>query len=468
MYESPSFSTPEPTPPKSNRKLLIGGIIAVVIVGLIVCCLGIVGVVLWQNGGLDALLPQPTNTPAPAVRATATRVIAGSSTQTAPTPVATKPSGATPAQKAQPTQAPEPTSALPAMPKVKPIKMNSPEYGVQAFLWWRPEAADRDLGLTKEMGFGWVKQTFSWRDIEGAKKGAYNWENADRAVYLANAKGIDVLARMDNAPEWAAPGCFNTQKKQMGPAKNNNDWADFLKTFVTRYKGRIRAYEIWNEPNLSREWCGRAPNPTEYATLLKVSYQTIKAIDPNAIVVTAGMTPTSRNDDEAMPDATYIERMYAAMGNKSDGYFDALGVHAPGFKAPPEMSPDEVAKNPAYNNNDPNGRIYSFRHVEDIRKIMVAKGDTNKQIMILEFGWTTDPIHPAYSWFKVDEQTQAKYIVDAYQYAKKNWAPWIGTMFVIYLANPDWNEDTEEYWWSITKPDGTPRGAFVRLKAMPK
>ena len=41
-------------------------------------------------------------------------------------------------------------------------------------------------------------------------------------------------------------------------------------------------------------------------------------------------------------------------------------------------------------------------------------------------------------------------------------------MFVIYLANPDWTKDSEEYWWSIDEPDGTPRAAYVRIKAMTK
>ena len=325
------------------------------------------------------------------------------------------------------------------------------------------------MGLAQEAGLTWVKQQFAWRDIEGAAKGKFDWSHADQAVYAANAKGVDILARVDNAPEWAAPGCYNAEKKTMGPAKNTQDWVAFLTAFVTRYKGRIRAYEIWNEPNLAREWCNQPPNPTAYIALLKISYQTIKAIDPNAMIISAGLTPTTRNDSQAMPDSQYVEKMYAAMNNKSDGYFDVLGIHAAGFKAPPEMSPDDVAKNREYNNNDgPAGRIYSFRHAEDIRKIMVARGDSAKQIAILEFGWTMDNIHPAYSWFSVDEQTHGKYVVNAFTYAKKNWAPWIGAMFVIYLANPDWTKDSEEYWWSINEPDGTPRAAYVRLKALPK
>lgn len=376
------------------------------------------------------------------------------------------PTGA-PTKKIQPGVTTAPTNI--PVPPAKPIKMNSPEYGAQAFLWWRPETADRDLGMMRDAGLTWVKQQFAWRDIEGAGKGKFAWDNADQAVSYANRFKIDMLARVDNAPDWAAPGCNVESKKQMGPAKNTQDWLDFLTAFVTRYKGRIRMYEIWNEPNLSREWCGRPPNPTEYAALLKASYAKIKSIDPNAIVISAGMTPTSASTDYAMPDVTFITKMYDAMGNNSAAYFDALGVHAPGYKAPPEMSPDDVIKDPVLSNKEPvTGRVYAFRHVEDLRKIMVARGDTAKQVVITEFGWTRDTLHKEYSWFAVEEQTQAKYVVGAYTWAKQNWSPWIGAMFVIYMANPDWTEQNEEYWWSITKPDGIPVGAYVRLKALAK
>jgi len=401
-----------------------------------------------------ALSPTPTPSPLP----TKVAVPAGTSIP-----------GATPTKKSPgaPTAIPSPTTI--PIPAVKPIKMNSPEYGAQAFLWWRPEAADRDLGMMKDAGLSWVKQQFAWRDIEGAAKGKFIWDNADQAVYYANRFGIDLLARVDNAPDWAAPGCNDQSKKQMGPAKNTQDWLDFLTVFVTRYKGRIRAYEIWNEPNLAREWCGRPPNPAEYVALLKASYDKIKSIDPGVIIVSAGLTPTSASNDQAMPDVTFVNKMYDTMKNNSTGYFDALGLHAPGYKAPPEMSPDDVVKDPVLSNKEPQtGRVYAFRHVEDLRKVMEQRGDTAKQVVITEFGWTRDTIHPAYSWFAVDEQTQAKYIVGAYQWAKQHWSPWIGAMFVIYMANPDWTEQSEEYWWSITKPDGTPMGAYVRLKAMQK
>lgn len=379
--------------------------------------------------------------------------------------------------QAQPTPLPEdfePTATPPPLPPKKSAHLNSPEYSVQAFMWYRPEIADRDMDQIKDMGFGWVKQQFAWRDIEGAAKGAFDWSRSDEIIYRANVKGLDVLARMDNAPDWAAPGCYDPSQASMGPAKNLQDWTDFLTAFVTRYKGRVRAYQIWNEPNLAREWCKRPPNPAEYAQLLKASYATIKSIDPNALVISAGMTPTTCCPDggQALPDMTYFARLYDAMGNNSAGYFDLLGVHAAGFKADPEADPGAVAQDAALTNGDPSDtnakRIYSFRHVEDVRQLMEQRGDGDKQIAILEFGWTSDKVNPAYSWFAVSEEEKADRIVRAYQYAKAHWAPWIGVMSLIYMANADWNGSEEQYWWAITEPDGTARPAYNALKAMPK
>jgi hypothetical protein len=128
-------------------------------------------------------------------------------------------------------------------------------------------------------------------------------------------------------------------------------------------------------------------------------------------------------------------------------YFDVLGVHAPGYMNPPERSPDDTEADP-----DLQVRWITFRHVEDIRALMIRNGDDDKQIAITEMGWTTDHINPAYSWYAVTEAQQADYLVRAYQYARQNWSPWIGPMVTIYIADPSWTPAQEEYWWSITRP----------------
>lgn len=400
--------------------------------------------------------PAPTPTPEPPTPEPPTATPAPSATNTAipatPT-VASSPTVAAKATASPPTATPKPVQTS--------IRLKSPEYGMQAFLWWKPEVASRDVQVVKQAGFGWIKQGVGWRDVEPAK-GQFNWVQLDDIAKWIGEQQLNLIVRLDHQPQWAGGG-FPTN----GPPANYADFGDFCYALASRYKGRFRAYEIWNEPNLAREWGGRPPNPAEYAQLLKVAYQRIKQADPNAIVVSAGLTPTGTNDATAMPDDVYLDRLYQAMGGSSAGYFDALGAHAPGYKAPPEVSPAEAAANPAYGGQ----RFFCFRRVEDLRAIMVKYGDTDKQIYILEMGWTSDPVHPAYSWHAVTEEEKADYLVRAYQYAKTHWAPWIGLMSLIYIADPFWTEKDEQYWWAITSPgypNLVPRPAYNALKAMPK
>jgi hypothetical protein len=147
-------------------------------------------------------------------------------------------------------------------------------------------------------------------------------------------------------------------------------------------------------------------------------------------------------------------------------YFDVLGLNAPGYKAPPEIAPEEAAVEA---NGHGNGRWFVFRHVEDMRRIMVQNGDAAKQVAILEMGWTTDPRpDTGYSWHAVSEAEQADYLVRAYEWGQAEWRPWIGPMTTIFFADTNWTADNEQYWWSIVLPDGSPRPAYEALQEMEK
>lgn len=359
------------------------------------------------------------------------------------------------APPATPTPAPTPTS----WPRTR---LQSPEYAMQAFVWWKPETARRDLNLIRDMGFTWVKQQFAWRDIEGLAKGHYSWELADEVVRRANNRGLKLLARVDRQPFWSQ--AEGTPPLVNAPPANLQDFGDFCFALADRYRGRIAAYQVWNEPNLGREWGDQPPDPAAYVELLKTCYIAIKRADPQALVISAGMAPTGTWTDLVMPDDLFIQKMYEA---GAAPYFDLLGVHAPGFKAPPEAAPDEVAASPELGGQ----RFFCFRRVEDLRAIMVAQGDGDKQVAVLEMGWTTDEVHPEYAWHAVDEQTQADYLVRAFQFAKTHWSPWISLMTVIGFSDPRWTEEDEQYWWTIVYPDWPEtrvRPAFEALKAMAK
>jgi hypothetical protein len=352
-----------------------------------------------------------------------------------------------------------------------PATMSSPDFGGQAFLWWKPEIADRDLTLMKEANFRWVKQTFAWETIEGAGKGVYDWSIADRVVQHTHEHGLRLLARVSSDPEettfWAGP-----------PPANGDNFADFLFALASRYScqpgavGCIQAYQVWNEPNLAREWGGAPPNPAQYVEFLRKAYAAIKRANPNAIVINAGMAPTGDNNANAMADDLFYEGMYQAMGGNSDGYFDMLGVHGAGFAAEPELDPAQAAAEQRYGGY----RFFAFRHVEDIRAIMERNNDADKRVVLLEFGWTFDRVNPAYKWHGadagIDEMKQGDYLRRAYQYAASNWQPWIALMNLLTMPNLDWladgnAQDEEQYWWAIMEPSQIDqlqlRPAFVIL-----
>ena len=401
-----------------------------------------------------AATPTPTKTPRPAAAAVTqepSRVPTAVAATPQPEPTAVP--SAAPAATASVSPAATQAEPSPAASQVTPTavaktdgSMTSPDFGVQTFLWWQSEVADRDLQLSKDAGFKWVKQLVSWQDVEGAGKGQYDWTNLDRIVGQAEQHDLKLIVRVSQDPDrpfWAG-----------NAPQNAGHFADFLAAMASRYKGRIQAYQVWNEPNLAREWGGRRPDPAGYTGLLKKAYAAIKGADPKATVITAGMAPTGTDTEIAVPDVKFYDQMYQAMKGKSDGYFDMLGVHAAGFAAPPEVSPDQTAADkPNYGGE----RFFAFRHVEDVRKIMEKYGDKDKRVAVLEFGWTTDnrPDSPYY-WHGagagIDELKQGCYLLGALKWAKENWQPWIGLMNMIYMPDVKWTKNDEQYYWSIIGP----------------
>lgn len=329
-------------------------------------------------------------------------------------------------------------------------------YGIQTFLWWDEYAAGLHIDWVRLMVFSHIKQTFAWEDLE-PEPDVWNFSRADAIVQQIEEKGLRLIVRLSDAPTWAHPDIDRDQRPDIvdAPADNPSDWADYCGTVAARYAGRIAGYQIWNEPNLSREWGGREPDAAGYAAMLQTCATAIRAADPEAVIISAGMAPTGTWDATAWPDDLFLQRLYDL---EFQQWFDVLGVHAPGY-APPEIDPADA----------PGGnRFFSFRRVEDIRRLMIRNGDAARQMAILEVGWTTDPNDPAYSWFAVDEETQARHLVEAYRYAAEHWSPWVGLMSAIYIADTGWTDDDEERWWAITTPDNYVRPAYIALANMAK
>ncbi|MCA1644783.1 MAG: hypothetical protein LC797_04675 [Chloroflexi bacterium] len=336
-----------------------------------------------------------------------------------------------------------------------PVAVSSPDYGMNAFLWGHPDTTGRDLKLVTDAGFHWQKTLFQWRQIEGACKGCFDWNEADRVVKASASVGVQIIARLDFQPAWARKdGASN------GPPDNYQDYADFVSAFVSRYAavssiGRVGAVEVWNEVNLDREWGGATidkQQAADYVRLLGMAYSAAKAADPAMTVVTAGLSPTGVTNGHSADDAQYLQWLYDA-GLK--GKYDVLGAH--GNVQAPEV---DAALNSLP--NFPHASFY-FRRVEQLRELMVKNGDADKRMWLLEFGWTADTQHPNYAWFAVSEDKKGANILKALQYARDHWQPWVGVMTLWTLPDPSWTPEREEYWWAITNTDGTARPAYADL-----
>ena len=328
-------------------------------------------------------------------------------------------------------------------------------YGIQVFTWWDGGETGLHLDWVRLMSYSHVKQTFAWRDIE-PMPGAWDWTQADRILAEVERRGLRLIARLGQVPFWAR-GDGRASSAHDGPPAKMEDWAEFCRVLADRYRGRIAAYQIWNEPNLSREWGSQPPDAAAYVELLAACSRAIRQVDPQAILISAGLAPTGNNDAVAVRDDIYLDRMYRSDFQR---HIDVVGVHAPGFAAPEIGPDDETAAS----------RWFTFRRVEDLRKIMLRHDDAARQMAIMEFGYTTDTRHPEYAWYAVSEEEQSKLLLRAYDYAIEHWRPWVGLMTLIYMPDPKWRPKDEEYWWAITKPEraGDHRPAFFALANMRK
>ena len=132
-----------------------------------------------------------------------------------------------------------------------------------------------------------------WAHVEPAP-GVFDFSLLDQYVALAQQHNVTIVYVAGNTPEWAAqnPNSVGTEGLRgcNSPPSNVQDWQNYIQALVTRYKGRIQAYELWNEANLSGYWTG---DVNQMLQLVQAAYGTIKRIDPSAIVLAPSLVAGS-------------------------------------------------------------------------------------------------------------------------------------------------------------------------------
>lgn len=352
---------------------------------------------------------------------------------------------------APPPPAPAPRAAAAPAPNTRAAGFFG--YGIQV-----DPSADKGflVGAIQGMQFNWMKFQLPWKDLEG-QPGQVDWGGTDSLVDAMHNNGINVLASIVKAPNWARAG--NSDLSVEGPPADPGTYANFVRGFAARYCGRVQAVEVWNEQNLHREWGNEPIDPARYVRLLAAAYGAIKSACPSMIVVSGALTPTGAKPPLGMDDIQYLQAMYRAGLRR---YSDAVGAHPSGYNCPADADWRTVTDGSAVFRGPYDNRHHSwcFRGtMEGYRNVMVANGDSGKRIWPTEFGWAVsgNPF-PGYE-YALDNTAgeQAEWAVRAYQLGR-SWG-WVGPMFL-------WNLNFENGEQSAFRIWGTP--TYQALSGMGK
>jgi hypothetical protein len=336
--------------------------------------------------------------------------------------------------------------------------------GINTFLQAEPDPdkVAQMLDMIAAAGFSYIRQPFFWYEIEpepgvfwDTKWNVSTWEKYDRIVELARQRDIEIIARLDKPPRWARASQPNLDQCPDGPPTHYEDYARFVETLVTRYRGKIRYIQIWNEPNLRNEWGCQPIDPTAFTRLLVLAYQAAKRADPTVLVLMPGLAPTDQTGPENLSDLLFLEGMYQA---GAAPYFDIASAMVYGYGYSPSDRRVEFARN-------------NFSRVIQTREIMVRYGDHAKPLWVAEYNWVAFPPDwqglPSVWGRPVTLEQQARYLYEGYLRAQREW-PWIGVFCVWYFRwwlPPDdpANAADPTRGFAIVEWDLTPRPAFQLL-----
>ena len=148
---------------------------------------------------------------------------------------------------------------------------------------FNPEGSYELLG---DLGVKWVRIQSGWNRTETEKE-VYNYSWLDRIV--------DRLIRHGMKP-WLCL-CYGNRLYDPAAAENfggagcpprteeaKKAWCRYVRETVSRYRGKISFFEIWNEPD--GVWCWKhGPDGREYGEFLNLTAAAVREADPKAKII---------------------------------------------------------------------------------------------------------------------------------------------------------------------------------------
>jgi polysaccharide biosynthesis protein PslG len=294
------------------------------------------------------------------------------------------------------------------------------------------------LAAMKAIGITEIRLDANWDWVQYGGANSFDWAQLDQAVASVRAARMSLDLIVDGCPPWAAvSGAGGDPSPQPASAARYARWAADV---AARYAPNgVGTFEIWNEPNNVAFW-QPAPNPAAYTADLVAAYKAIKNVDPSAFVLSGGLAPES-NDGTNISAVTFLQRMYAYGAR---GYFDGVGYHPYSYPA----LPSTYASWSGWSQMDQTG--------PSVRSVMVANGDSGKQIYITEVG------APSGGPWGVGQTSQAAELTQAIDAAKAT--SWIGGIYLYTWQDDGTDTSNSEDWFGLLTAAGVPKPAYKAVK----
>ena len=205
----------------------------------------------------------------------------------------------------------------------------------------------QSVALLKPAGVGFVRTALYFAKTR-PDASTWDFSRYDETLEELEAGGLKPLAVLS----------YGTHTHWAGPAEEHiGEWTEFVSRAAERYRGRVKHWEIWNEPNIEGFW--RNPNPVKYWKVLDAAYRAIKAVDPEAVVTTAGFAGTPLD---------FVEELC-----RHEKCFDAVVIH-------PYCDHGIL--------NRPEDKIDS--DIDSLRELLGKYGMSDVPVWVTEIGWPTE------------------------------------------------------------------------------
>jgi hypothetical protein len=326
----------------------------------------------------------------------------------------------------------------------------------------------------QRLGATWIRIDFNWPAIQPANGKTYNWKMYDRIVRIAGTRNLKILAVLGYTPRWAQePRCaklvITLAAGQKCNPKNTEVFARFTRAAALRYKGTsVRAWEIWNEPNLSAYWETAQPandpiknavhaDAAAYAKFANAAALQIRHNAPGTVVMTGGLAPLwEPKYPKGLRQSDFLAQLLPRL---NPSLFDAVGIHPYSWPTPPGKA---VVHNAFYS-------VDQGREEYNLRAIMESTGFGAKQIWGTEYGAPTKGVNNLTKASRPDhvtENAQAQMVAQGIQdwYAKPNVGP-----LIIYSDSDRWlPQRKNEGSFGLRRYDGTKKPAYDALQKAAK